>query len=411
MPHTTINGYRHFYEDLGSGEPVVLLHGITNSSYYFRRLIPGVAAEFHVIAPHFRGMGFSERAVDIPPGAWLDDVMVLLDQLDIGSAHFYGVSLGALIGMRLTLDQPQRVRSLTLDSPKFGMGPKPPKIGTEQEPPPWIVAELRAMHGDDWQTVVRNCDGYSQSRELQTHLHIGEAAAEIAVPTLIIRGDIDEPAHPLLHATRLHELIPHSRLWIAPDTASLITRQLPAESLRIFCDFVLDVAEPPPGREAPQNPEDLELLAQIDLFAGLRRSALVRLASLATPLELRRGDSVFRQNEPSDGFYVVTHGLFGITIATPGEQNDFMLRTLGPGEFFGEMALVANQPRSASVHCEADGALLRIDGRHFHALLQRDPTASMAVGKAISHYVQTEDQKRIIGQTDVTDQTPSPSDA
>ena len=94
MPHTTINGYRHFYEDLGSGEPVVLLHGITNSSYYFRRLIPGIAAEFHVIAPHFRGMGFSERAVDIPPGAWLDDVMVLLDQLDIGSAHFYGVNPG-----------------------------------------------------------------------------------------------------------------------------------------------------------------------------------------------------------------------------------------------------------------------------------------------------------------------------
>ena len=75
------------------------------------------------------------------------------------------------------------------------------------------------------------------------------------------------------------------------------------------------------------------------------------------------------------------------------------------------MALVANQPRSASVHCEADGALLRIDGRHFRALLQRDPTASMAVANAISHYVQTEDQKRIIGQADVTDQTPSPSDA
>jgi hypothetical protein len=141
--------------------------------------------------------------------------------------------------------------------------------------------------------VVRNCDGYLDSPELLASLGIDEAAARIAAPTLIIRGDTDELAHPLPHATRLHELIRHSRLWIAPDSASLITRQWPTESLRMFSDFVLDVSEPLPRREALLSPEQLELLAQVELFAGLRRSALISLASMATSLRFQAEDVVF----------------------------------------------------------------------------------------------------------------------
>ena len=71
MPLTTINGHQHFYEDTGSGDAVVLLHGNENSSYYFKRIIPALSDEFHVIAPHFRGMGFSEHVQLAPPAPGL----------------------------------------------------------------------------------------------------------------------------------------------------------------------------------------------------------------------------------------------------------------------------------------------------------------------------------------------------
>src|SRR4051794_32215131 len=89
---------------------------MTNSSYYFRRLIPGLTAEFRLIAPHFRGMGFSERAAYMPPGAWLEDVIALLDEVGVGSAHFYRVSLGALIGMRLAIQQSARRAPISFEA-------------------------------------------------------------------------------------------------------------------------------------------------------------------------------------------------------------------------------------------------------------------------------------------------------
>ncbi len=394
MPYTTLQGFRHYYEDLGSGDPVVLLHGLTNSAYYYRRLMPGLTAEFRVIAPHFRGMGFSERDAYVPPGAWLQDVIALMDELGVSSAHFYGVSLGALIGMRLAIEQPARVRTLTLDSPNLGLDALPPTTGTEphNQPPPWIVAELRAMHGDDWETVVRNCDGYLRIPEILAYLSIGELAAEIAVPTLIVRGDIDEPVHPLMHAMRLRQLIPRSRLWIAPDTASLVTRQSPQESLRVFCDFVLDVSALPPDRVGSPSPELIELLSQVDVFAGLRRSAVARFAALATTEQVRQGQIVFREGEPADDFYVVAHGVFGVTTRAQDGGGEPRLRPLRPGDFFGELALISNAPHLATVHCEADGELVRIDGKPVRALLQRDASASMAVANAIIRYPHTHDQ-------------------
>jgi pimeloyl-ACP methyl ester carboxylesterase len=394
LPSTTINGFSHFYEDTGAGEPVVLLHGISNSSYYFKRLIPGLAAEFHVIAPHLRGMGFSQRVEEVPPGAWLEDVLALLDQLAIESAHFYGVSLGAAVGMRLALEHPRRVLTLTLDAPFLRLADLPPPTGAKEEgqdPPPWVVAELRAMHGDDWRTVMRNCERYREQPGVREFLSVGEKAKAIAVPTLVIRGDNKDAIHPLPDALAFHQLIPGSRLWVAPDTGCLVTRQAPAEALRVFCDFALDHGEGKTPGGATVNAEHVELLGQVDLFANLRRSALARLAGLVRTVEVHSGDTVFRQGESAEEFYVVARGSFEV-LQSVGKEKPSLLRVVEPGQFFGEMALVTRETRSATVRCAADGELLEIDGRHFRALVQRDPTAAMALASTLGRYVHVQDQ-------------------
>jgi pimeloyl-ACP methyl ester carboxylesterase len=389
LPLTTINGYQHFYEDAGSGDAVVLLHGNENSSYYFKRIIPALSDQFHVIAPHFRGMGFSEHVDTVPPGAWLDDLLALLDELGIESAHCFGVSLGAAIGMRLALEHPDRVRTLTLDAPFFESHHAAASANvadTVEDPPPWIVAEFRAMHGDDWRTVMRCCDRILGNPELAAYLSIGNGASAITSPTLIMRGDAADPFHPLADALRLHDVIHTSRLWIAPDTLSLITRHLPSETLRTFSDFALDFSRVTSGSSSESDPHSIDILTRVDLFAGLRRDALARLAAIARKTELRAGETVFEQGEPAGEFSVVTHGAFGVFTSTEDGQAEALVQTLQPGQFFGEVALIAEAQHTATVRCAEDGVLLQIDGRHFRALLERDATAAMAVATQLSRF-------------------------
>jgi pimeloyl-ACP methyl ester carboxylesterase len=388
LPLTTINGYQHFYEDTGSGDAVVLLHGNENSSYYFKRIIPALSDQFHVIAPHFRGMGFSEHVDMVPPGAWLGDLLALLDELGIESVHCFGVSLGAAIGMHLALEHPDRVRTLTLDAPFFEShhAATSTNVAEAEDPPPWIVAELRAMHGDDWRTVMRNCEHILGNPELTAYLGIGNGASAITSPTLIMRGDAADPVHPLADAISLHDLIHTSRIWIAPDTLSLITRHLPSETLRMFSDFALDFSPVTSGSSAETDPHRIDILMRVDLFAGLRRNALTRLAAIAREAELRAGETVFEQGQPAGDFSVVTHGAFGVFTSAEGEQSEVLVHTLQPGQFFGEVALVAEAQHTTTVRCAEDGALLQIDGRNFRALLERDATAAMAVAAQLSRF-------------------------
>jgi pimeloyl-ACP methyl ester carboxylesterase/CRP-like cAMP-binding protein len=402
MPITTVNGYRHFYEDVGSGEPVILLHGVMNSSRYFDKLIPDLATDFRVIAPHLRGMGFSEHVAQLPPTAWASDVIALMDDLGLDDAHVYGVSLGGIIAMRLAIEFPDRVRTLTVDSPIIALKAIPSlrESRVRKEPPPNVVDELRAMHGDDWLTVQENCDRYLQTPEMWHYLNLGPTVAAITAPALIIRGDTDEPFHPFVHAIDLHEALSGSWLWIAPRTRSLLARRHPADSLRVFRDFLSE--HNPPVRHDPATRRHVELLAAIDIFTGLGDDALSRLAAGAQVLTSHVGDIVFRQGDPADGLYVVGRGAFAVSISLQTGRGDVRLRTLRPGDFFGEMALLTNKPRSATVRCERDGELLRIDRTHVRALLCRDPAAATAVATTLTGYLQAHNRELAGGPSSIS---------
>ncbi|MGI8552856.1 MAG: alpha/beta fold hydrolase [Dehalococcoidia bacterium] len=414
MPVTTINGYQHFYEDVGSGEPALLLHGNMNSSAYFQTLIPDLAKDFRVIAPHLRGMGFSEHQVEMTPNAFVEDTLALMNQLGIESAHFYGVSLGSLIAMRIALEQPQRVRTLTLESPVIAIDPTPPPAPSQprREPPPRVIEEFRAMHGEDWRTVIENCDRWERDPELRAAINLGEAVAAITSPSLIIRGDIEESFHPLMHAIELHELLPNSWLWISPHSRSLLTRRHPGDSAGVFRNFVSESA----GAAASEDPavhDVTELLARVDLFARLERGALVRLAGLAKALAVAAGETVFRQGDPGDAFYVVTQGMFDVFIAAGGSQGEVAVRHMGPGEYFGEMALLTNDPRSATIRAASDGGLLQIGQTHFRALLHRDAVVATAIAAALSRRMRTQNDVVVahaVRDSATTDQAaPSPT--
>jgi pimeloyl-ACP methyl ester carboxylesterase len=118
MPTTTINGHSRYYEDQGTGEVLVMLHGANGASSLLAYHWPELSQHFRVIAPDMRSMGKSEHVTSLDsPSAWVEDLEALLDHLGIEKAHIFGVSLGSRVGMRFCIEHPERVLSLTVTAP------------------------------------------------------------------------------------------------------------------------------------------------------------------------------------------------------------------------------------------------------------------------------------------------------
>ena len=223
MPTTTIGGVKHYYEDVGSGEVLVMLHGATGSAHNFEPQFPGLSSRFRIIAPDMRSMGRSEHVTDMPTTAWVDDLGELLDQLGASSVHLLGSSLGSRVAMRFTIDNPQRVRSIIVTNPIIAITPEATARlnaagGDGDKLPPAQQEDLERRHGADWRDVVRNYFHIRNKPELQAFFDLSKLVDQIAVPMLIVRTDnITDLTHPFLHTYELRDRVANSHMAIVPN--------------------------------------------------------------------------------------------------------------------------------------------------------------------------------------------------
>ncbi len=133
----------------------------------------------------------------------------------------------------------------------------------------------------------------------------------------------------------------------------------------------LALDDPPPLAElapaAAKTATDLTRIAAypdhvppLPLFSTLEPDAFAKVLGVLTLVRTRPGDSIVRQGEEGDAFYVVARGSVQVTRKDEGSP-PLDLATLGAGSVFGEMALVAAQPRAANVTSVSDADLLRMD--------------------------------------------------
>ncbi len=114
MREQIINGARMAYLDAGSGEPVLLLHGLGGSSDDWRRQVGDFSTHHRVIIPDLRGFGTSERREPFTIQQHARDAIALLEALQVSRAHVLGTSMGGAIALEVALAEPARVGALVL---------------------------------------------------------------------------------------------------------------------------------------------------------------------------------------------------------------------------------------------------------------------------------------------------------
>lgn len=118
MPHVDTNGIKMYYEERGSGDPVILIMGITANGAVWEAHADDWSQHFRCIMPDNRGVGLSDKpAGDYSSEMFADDYAGLMDALGIESARIVGVSMGSIIAQQLALRHPQKVRSAVLMCP------------------------------------------------------------------------------------------------------------------------------------------------------------------------------------------------------------------------------------------------------------------------------------------------------
>lgn len=113
MPELLLGDVRLHYQEQGTGDPVLLLHGLGSSARDWEHQLPALAAHYRVIAVDLRGHGSSERTQGpFSVAQFAGDVAALMDRLQLPTAHLVGISMGGMVGFQLAVDAPARVRSL-----------------------------------------------------------------------------------------------------------------------------------------------------------------------------------------------------------------------------------------------------------------------------------------------------------
>lgn len=123
------------------------------------------------------------------------------------------------------------------------------------------------------------------------------------------------------------------------------------------------------------------LLAGIELFAPLEEAALSKLAVTAETLHLPGGELLLREGDPADALYVVASGRLQAFVASEGTET--LVGEIGRGEVIGEMGILGDEPRSATVRALRDSNLVRFPKDVIVGFLHEHPEELMAITRLI----------------------------
>jgi CRP-like cAMP-binding protein len=124
--------------------------------------------------------------------------------------------------------------------------------------------------------------------------------------------------------------------------------------------------------------QKLELHKRTPLLADLSKRDIEEVGRLADEVDVRAGRVLLKECAPGREFFVIIDGQIEIT------KEGRHLRTMGAGEFLGDIALVVERPRTATATAVTDSRLLVVGHREFHSLMEQFPSIRVSVLESIA---------------------------
>ena len=279
-----LHGHRVFYRRAGDGPPVVLIHGMINSSRHWEAVALDLASDFTVIAPDLIGHGDSATPRgDYSLGAHAASIRDLLTVIGVERASIVGHSLGGGVAMQFFYQFPQRTERLVLIS-SGGLGHEVSPLLRTAALPGVSAAIAAAAHprslaaldgigrrlrargsatGASVQAVARALRPLQDRGSRDAFLHTLRAVIDIRgqrvsatdrlhllrdVPTLVAWGERDRTIPPA-HGLATHAAVPHSQWATLPRAAHFPHLEDPAGLAEVLRDF-LTSTEPAPIDDA-----------------------------------------------------------------------------------------------------------------------------------------------------------------
>jgi 3-oxoadipate enol-lactonase len=226
------------YDSVGSGHPVLCIHGATGTGpYEWSALADALRARFRFVVPDLRGHGSSEhRAGQMGIEFVNGDLLALIDHAHLGRPHVVAFSFGAEAALDLELTHPGTCRSLVLLSPGLG-DPKSSLPSRAQLTAGWprTLRHLHAEHhGEEhWLDVMLElCERAAQRPKADL-----DALASIACPILLIAGSNDDPRR-IRQARVMEEAHPGCRLVVIDGARHAVHKDRPADVATAIGEFL-----------------------------------------------------------------------------------------------------------------------------------------------------------------------------
>ncbi|HEY2391129.1 MAG TPA: alpha/beta hydrolase [Candidatus Angelobacter sp.] len=251
-------GAKIYWDEQGSGIPVLLIMGLGYPSYLWHRMRPMLNEHYRTIALDNRGSGQSDAPTGVYPIALMaSDAAAVLDAAGVQSAHVFGLSMGGMISQEFALQYPERVRSLILGctTPRGANAVRAEKPVTDILMARGLTPEeaARAMRPYiyDSATLLDRIEEDMAIRRKwfpQPQGYLGQLQGilawesyprleRIAAQTLVIHGQSDQLV-PAGNGELIAAKIPSAKLVMLPQASHIFTTDQPEPSRRAVMDFL-----------------------------------------------------------------------------------------------------------------------------------------------------------------------------
>lgn len=259
MPTANINGTTIAYREMGSGLPIILLHGFPHDSTMWDEQLAALSTSYRVIAPDLRGFGQSGFGQPFSIESLADDVHALLQSLGAVPCVLGGLSMGGYVALAFARKYPKALKGLLLmDTRAAGDTPETRQqrdksietVKTEgarsiakQMLPKMLTAATLADQPElakQVMSMMESCPPQAMTAALiamRDRPDMSDELPSIACPTLVIVGDADAVT-PVAMAEAMQKAIPNSTLKIITGAAHLSPTEQPEQVNRAISDFL-----------------------------------------------------------------------------------------------------------------------------------------------------------------------------